>query len=450
LPNVVAWAKVNGIVDLGRLTMHKLVAAFAALTLSFTLTAVTGPASYADSAHARITLTRWTDGHDFRTGTLDGLRVRGGRLVLDRHGSLPTLSYTDPFGNGTARRYAYGTWTSPTVTLGYPDDESISSWNARTPTGTWVETEFRGRHADGTWTKWYVMGRWTSGMDFADGDIHRTSVDGQGDADGTVYTDTFSSRTGREPLAFQTRVTLLRPTGTRVTPTLDAIATMTSEPHQDYSGTSAFTLGHHLELAVPAYAQNIHAGEYPEFGGGGEVWCSPTSTSMVMRYYGRHHSPSRHQLRGIDAPNGDPQVDYAAMHVWDYTYDGAGNWPFNAAYAHTYHLDSFVTRLRSLQEVERFIRAGIPVVVSASWTLDQMPEAGYETDGHLLTIVGFTADGDPIINDPASNSDANVRSIYTREHFEKVWQDSTGGVAYIYYRPGMHLPHHVAGLTRNW
>jgi hypothetical protein len=430
--------------------MHKLVAAFAALTLSFTLTAVTGPASYADSAHARITLTRWTDGHDFRTGTLDGLRVRGGRLVLDRHGSLPTLSYTDPFGNGTARRYAYGTWTSPTVTLGYPDDESISSWNARTPTGTWVETEFRGRHADGTWTKWYVMGRWTSGMDFADGDIHRTSVDGQGDADGTVYTDTFSSRTGREPLAFQTRVTLLRPTGTRVTPTLDAIATMTSEPHQDYSGTSAFTLGHHLELAVPAYAQNIHAGEYPEFGGGGEVWCSPTSTAMVMRYYGRQHSPSPRELADIDAPNGDPQVDYAAMHVWDYTYDGAGNWPFNAAYAHTYGLNSFVTRLRSLQEVERFIQAGIPVVVSASWSLDEMPEAGYETDGHLLTIVGFTADGDPIINDPASNSDANVRSIYTREHFEKVWQESTGGVAYIYYPQGTHLPRNVAGLTHNW
>ena len=26
------------------------------------------------------------------------------------------------------------------------------------------ETEFRGRHTDGTWTKWYVLGRWTSGM----------------------------------------------------------------------------------------------------------------------------------------------------------------------------------------------------------------------------------------------------------------------------------------------
>ena len=121
--------------------MRKLVAAAAALalplTLTLTLTGVSAPASYADSAQARITLTRWTDGHDFRTGTLDGVRVHGGRILLDRHASLPTLSYTDPFGDGTSRSYAYGTWTSPVVSLGYPDDESISSWNARTPTGTW-------------------------------------------------------------------------------------------------------------------------------------------------------------------------------------------------------------------------------------------------------------------------------------------------------------------------
>ena len=73
--------------------------------------------------------------------------------------------------------------------------------------GTWVETLFRGRHADGSWTKWYVMGRWTSGRDYAAGDIHRTSLDGQNDTDARILTDTFSTRTGREPVAFQTRVT---------------------------------------------------------------------------------------------------------------------------------------------------------------------------------------------------------------------------------------------------
>ena len=433
-----------------RRTLSSSVAAALVAAPLATIAVTPSPAAAVDPP-TRITLTRWTDNSDFRTGTLDGVMVNGGKLVLDKSGDLASRDYADPFGEGTARTYEVGTWTSPVVELDYSDDEAISSWNARTPTGTWVETSFRGRHADGSWTKWYVLGRWTSGRDYAGGDIHRTSLDGQNDTDARILTDTFSSRSGKEPVAFQTRVDLLRPAGSTESPKLDAVTTMTSELIPDYSGvTSQFTLGRQVELAVPAYAQNIHSGEYPEYGGGGEVWCSPTSSAMVMRYYGPNHSPSAAELSGIVAPNGDPQVDHAAMNVWDYNYDGAGNWPFNAAYAHTYGLDAFVTRLRSLQEVELFVAAGIPVITSLSWDLEEMPEAGYDTNGHLLVIIGFTADGDPILNDPAASSNDNVRSIYTRENFERVWQESTGGVSYVYHPKGTHLPASVSGATPNW
>jgi hypothetical protein len=396
----------------------------------------------------------WNGARDFVHGDLDGLRpAHGGGLELGGRGGTIT-TYADPF-DGTdppERHYRTGSWTSPWIVTGHAVTEAVSSWNATTPVGSWLQVELRGRATPtGPATKWYVLGRWTAGDDFAAGDIHRTSVDGQNDTDARILTDTFSTRTGREPVAFQTRVSLLRPAGAAGSPILDAVTTMTSELIPDYSGvTSAFTLGRQVELGVPAYAQNIHSGEYPEYGGGGEVWCSPTSTAMVMRYFGSQHSPSAADLAGIVAPNGDPQVDHAAMNVWDYTYDGAGNWPFNAAYAATYGLDAFVTRLRSLQEVERFVEAGIPVVTSLSWDLEEMPEAGYDTNGHLLVIIGFTDEGDPIINDPASNSNDNVRSIYTRENFEKVWQESTGGVAYVYHPHGTHLPANLPGVTPNW
>ncbi len=39
--------------------------------------------------------------------------------------------------------------------------EVIASWNARTPPGTWIQIELRGRYSDGTDTPWYVMGRLT-------------------------------------------------------------------------------------------------------------------------------------------------------------------------------------------------------------------------------------------------------------------------------------------------
>ena len=68
-------------------------------------------------------------------------------------------------------------------------------------------------------------------MDYAAGDIHRTSLNGQGDTDGTVLTDTFASRKKRKPVAFQTRVGLLRPAGTSTSPRLDAVTTMSSSAY---------------------------------------------------------------------------------------------------------------------------------------------------------------------------------------------------------------------------
>ena len=76
-------------------------------------------------------------------------------------------------------------------------------------------------------------------MDFAAGDIHRTSLNGQGDTDGTVLTDTFASRKKRKPVAFQTRVRLLRPTARRPRPRLDAITTMTSAAYPDRTSRRA-------------------------------------------------------------------------------------------------------------------------------------------------------------------------------------------------------------------
>ena len=54
----------------------------AAALLAAPLLAV-GP-SDAVAEPTRITLTRWTDNADFRSGTLEGVKLTGGKLVLDR------------------------------------------------------------------------------------------------------------------------------------------------------------------------------------------------------------------------------------------------------------------------------------------------------------------------------------------------------------------------------
>ena len=205
------------------------------------------------------------------------------------------------------------------------------------------------------------------------------------------------------------------------TPRVGRVGAMASNiPSRLTVAPSAGHIAWGVELPVPRYSQNIHIGQYPEYDGGGEAWCSPTSTEMVVEYWGR--GPSKADLAWVDPAYVDPQVDHAARGTYDYEYEGAGNWPFNAAYAASYRgLDAIVTRLHSLDELEAFVRAGIPVVTSQSFLASELDGANYSTSGHLFVVVGFTATGDVIVNDPASSSDAAVRNVYKRQQFEQVW-----------------------------
>ena len=80
-----------------------------------------------------------------------------------------------------------------------------------------------------------------------------------------------------------------------------------------------------------------------------------------------------------------------------------------------------VTRLSSLTDAERLIHAGIPVITSQSFLKPELDGAGYGTAGHLMTVIGFTEDGDVIANDPASPDNAAVRHVYKRRQFENIW-----------------------------
>ena len=361
-----------------------------------------------------------------------------------------TVDYVDPHAaSGAAVTYDVATWTSPVVTPGFGLTELVASWNAVTPGRSWIEVRVRGTSA-GTTTKDYVLGRWCAKDPADGGGIHRTSLTGQGDTVATVYTDTLATRTGYTLTDWQLEVRLLRPTDTTDTPSVASIGAMASAlPDTKKVPRSANGPACGIELAVPAYSQEVHAGHYPQWDNGGEAWCSPTSTSMVVGYWGG--GPTAEETQWVDPPV-DAQVDFTARNVFDYTYDGAGNWPFNTAYAATRPgLLGFVTRLRSLTEAEAFIAAGIPLVVSVSFTKGELKGAGYSTNGHLMVIRGFTAAGDVIANDPASHliaDDTQVRVIYDRQQFENVWVPHSGGIAYVIAPVGHALP--PAPAEANW
>ena len=328
-----------------------------------------------------------------------------------------------------------GIWTSTWVQTRFPFSQLIPSWSAETPTGSWIEVEIQARTAAGRETRWWRMGVWAYG----DETIRRTSVNGQSDADGVIETDTFKTR-AEKMTAYRARVTLARGAAGAASPTLRRIYAVVSDtrsytppyPSPRYTDRA-------MELSVPRYSQEIHAGEFPEYDGGGEAWCSPTSTEMVVEYWNKRPTPNELSWVG---PHADPQVDYAARFTYDVAYGGTGNWPFNTAYASRFGLSARVLQLGSLNDAERYILAGVPLVASISHARGALP--GFlnndGTNGHLLVIVGFTAAGDVIANDPAATSDATVRRVYGREAFERAWIGGSGGVVYVIATPNTFVP----------
>ncbi|MFF4093819.1 peptidase C39 family protein [Streptomyces sp. NPDC001834] len=437
-----------------------LAAAAAGAVPSAVAHAATTPSAAAPSAAASpVDNHFWHTYTDWRCGFGAGTRAVAGRrpgLVIGRPEGR--TDYTDPH-TGRTSAWEYATWTSPLHRSAVPATEVIASWNAHTPEGTWIQIELQGRYSDATWTPWYVMGRWASG----DGDIRRTSVDDQGDGRSSVWTDTFSvddAASGLRLVSYRLRLTLHRAPGTRRTPTVWRLGAMASDIPDRFT-VPASAPGLVGELLVPRYSQNIHAGQYPEYDNGGEAWCSPTSSQMIIEYWGRRPTPE--DLAWVEPGLADPQVCHAARFTYDYQYEGCGNWPFNAAYAATYDdMGAVVTRLGSLTDVETLIRAGIPVITSQSFLEEELAGAGYGTSGHLMTVIGFTADGDVIANDPASPDNEAVRRVYRRREWENIWlrtkrydangkvRSGTGGVCYIYWpaepAPSQHRALRSLGL----
>lgn len=411
------------------------------MTLSCVGLVAPAPASVAGSVVAAqasdvraIAYASWDTPAELRAGALNGVRVSRSTLVL----SQPTARRH--YAN---KMYDAGRWLSPWSRPGFGLTELVASWSASTPGDSWVEVTVRGRSAEGTRSSWDVLGRWTSGDSFTT----RTTESGQDDDLAHVNVDTWVAAKPTGLTSWQLRVSLMRRVGaTTQSPAVDTIGAMASRLPGGTVATSRPGPGRGIVLAVPRYSQMVHRGHFPQWGGGGEAWCSPTSTVMVLGYYDA--LPAASTRAWIPAGHVDPWVDAAARATYDADYGGTGNWPFNTAYAAPLAGHAFVTRLRSLREAEKFIAAGIPLVASISFGRGELSGAPISaSNGHLLVVVGFTDSGDVVVNDPAAATRAGVRRTYHRGEFENAWLPTSGGLVYVISDDAHPLPD---GTHTNW
>lgn len=370
---------------------------------------------------APIELVRHT-ARDFQQGAAQGVVIRD----MDGVASAQLAEWTTLRSGGDRRgdalpSHRFGSLESPVISVEQGFDSAIASWNAVTPPGTWLELDLAVGRREGGWTRPYTMAVWASGTDT----LRRHSVGGQDDADARVATDTLHLRDGVVGVAMRYRLRLCT-SDPGYTPTVSGIAVVTSGSDGLPDASTAF---HHrsawgTELELPQRSQRV--GDPASAG-----WCSPTATSMVLAYWGK-----------------TIPVAVAAAATYDHTYGGTGNWAFNTAWAGALGFDAYVTRFASLREVERWIAAGVPVVISLAWSTGELVGAPIpSSDGHLIVIRGFDDAGDVIANDPAAHSDDEVRRVYHRDDLQRSWLAS-GGVAYLIHPPGRAGPEPPPGAKR--
>jgi hypothetical protein len=288
---------------------------------------------------------------------------------------------------------------SPVINAPIAWNELVASWNTAPLAGT-LTVEARGIYP-GHETKFYTLGVWSSSA-------QRHSARGQRDSDGNVRTDTW--RAERPGAAVQ-----LRLTWSGVKPSLK------------FLGLSFFDTSAKTEplppnraawgVIIPTPERSQHS--YPQE----EGWCSPTSLSMVLA---RWSDILRRPELSMDVPQ-------VAESIHDSNF-GTGNWPFNTAFAGSFEgMRAYVTRFSDISELEDWIVAGIPVIISAPWHLLQ-PGRNDTGAGHLTVCIGFTETGDVVINDPATNlqKGQHVRHIYTRQNVINAWRQSRNTVYLVY------------------
>lgn len=140
------------------------------------------------------------------------------------------------------------------------------------------------------------------------------------------------------------------------------------------------------------------------------VICSPTSLTMTLKHHGK-----------------DVNLDQVTRGTLDSGNDAYGNWPQNVAFAGEQGMRAYTRKCKSINPVKNYIAQGIPVVASVCMKEKEMLDGAISAfpSGHLMVVVGFDIkDGVEyiVVNDPAANSNEEVRKYYKLDQWVKVWR----------------------------
>lgn len=313
-----------------------------------------------------------------------------------------------------------GSYTSEPVKCRISFDEVLPSWNIElNELSQGYRIHLRVGTADGSWSPWFYFG---SGGTKSNAPGRKAIESPRW---GRVNVDYLQLR--RAATLFQFRVELESSTGLEINilpPALKRffVSHTNTEGHEglhratrNNEQAARVTAAKRSHVRVPYRSQRAVSVRQLR-----DKICSPTCVSMMLEHHG---------------------INLATLDVAHAAYDDEhriyGIWPRAAQVAGAFGLEAWVQRFREHSQVRSMLAASQPVMASIRVGRGDLKAARYKTsNGHLILLVGYTASGNYIVNDPYSEGAGGAEIEYTEAEIAKVWLDK-GGVGIVIRRPGV-------------
>lgn len=271
-------------------------------------------------------------------------------------------------------------------------NNAVPSWNVDMPAGTGALIEIRATNG-GSVTAWYEVARI--------GTTPLKSKRVKSDRLGYIDIDTLMLYSAWPRIEYRTTLYTNTP---GVTPTLRLMSVCYADTNTRIAYSEPPAPG--VQVSLPARWRSQYW--VPNIGGS---ICGPTSMSMAEDFLGVWIATETVANECYD--------DYNRLY---------GNWPFICQQAASHGFKAFGFRCNNQLPIRQEIDAGHPVILSVQWGAGELTNAPItSTNGHLILCVGYTANGDYIINDPAGSDNRWDHVIYNSAQMAHVWLWHGGG-----------------------
>lgn len=292
-----------------------------------------------------------------------------------------------------------GTYLSPVIETSH-FDTLVGSWSAITNQQTGSLEVFFRVLVDGVWSDYFTYGEWRLG------DQNRGVSKKSSNGIAEMEEDTVFILNDKTASAYQYMVEFNRLDENNQSPELLLVACCIKVIGYEEVKLDYTKIKQEVVYDVPQLNQNI----VPVIG---NSICSPTSTTMLLKYYGHSFEHDDYAF----------EHQYVAMLAKDYGHNMFGNWVYNVAVMGAYGEFAYVKRFINNDELMWHLENVGPVALSVKGNM----QGYYNTGGHLLVCKGYKiVDGEVIFicNDPNIK---NVEVEYTYETIENVWRE----IAYV-------------------